>query len=392
MSPTTQEKIDYSIESPASAGELAPIEPAATPMVAAGPMRTEAEDRYSPESLIALGIQKGMPVEALEKLMNLAKEVRERRAAEAFNEAMAAFQAECPIVRQRTPVMNKDGKTVRYLYAPLEQIVEDVKPYLTKNGLSYWFETKDEIGTAEGTDERGNKFSYPMSYMTTTCVLQHRLGHAKRSSFRVPIQKSGHMSPVQEVGSSSTFAKRYSFCNVTGVIVGLEDDDGRGGVGTTDEEQKPTQASNKQPTQATNGSAPPKQEPKQEPKKEAPPASTPAATPPANGQPAGAPTKKLGGDAKPSVDYKTLHQNLSEADRKEGDRIGGAIAQASGAKGDAGRLMRYRDAYMSRANLSEPVKTYLEALFWACWHVTKHDNLNPSNPWTKREAPAASAN
>ncbi len=48
---------------------------------------------------MALGLEKNISVEGLEKLMSLAGQVREQRAKTAFIAAMASFQAECPVSR-----------------------------------------------------------------------------------------------------------------------------------------------------------------------------------------------------------------------------------------------------------------------------------------------------
>lgn len=165
----------------------------------------------SVEGMITLAIEKGASVDCLERLMAIRREVRAEQAKEAYDRALADFQAECPTIQKTAKVMNKDGRSVRYQYAPLDAIIHQVKGLLQKHGFSYSVNAK-----AEPTQ------------VTAVCKLTHAHGHSEMSEFAVPIDKEAYMNPAQQVASALTFAKRYSFCNACGIMTGDQDDDSQG--------------------------------------------------------------------------------------------------------------------------------------------------------------------
>ncbi|HEY5918589.1 MAG TPA: ERF family protein [Chryseolinea sp.] len=160
------------------------------------------------EGLIAQAIDKGTSIETMEKLMAMRKEMKAEWAKEQFDSALSAFQSDCPIIKKRKKVMNKDGRSVRYTYAPLDDIVEQVKPFLKVHGFSYTIDVPVEDG-----------------FITSVVTLTHKDGHSKTSSFRIPIDKDSYMNAQQQFASALTFGKRYAFCNALGVLTGDEDDD-----------------------------------------------------------------------------------------------------------------------------------------------------------------------
>src|SRR3990167_10453941 len=109
---------------------------------------------------------------------------------------MSVFQDSCPVIKKTKKVLNKDGRTVRYQYAPLDSIVEQIKKPLKEAGVSYRWETKNANGE-----------------ITAICTVTHILGHSESSEFAVPIDKEGFMTAPQKYASALTFAKRYSLCN-----------------------------------------------------------------------------------------------------------------------------------------------------------------------------------
>jgi hypothetical protein len=136
------------------------------------------------------------------------KDLKAEKAREAFTEAMASFQAECPIIEKTKVVLNKDGRTIRYKYAPLDSIVSQVRKPLADNGLAYSFDEKKDD-----------------KLITAICKVTHELGHFETSSFQVPIGTEDYMSDPQKHGARITFAKRYAFCNALGILIGDEDTD-----------------------------------------------------------------------------------------------------------------------------------------------------------------------
>lgn len=162
----------------------------------------------NPETLIASAIEKGVDVGVMERLLLMRKELRAEAAKEAYDHALAAFQAECPPIQKTKKVMNKDGRSVRYAYAPLETIISQVKDLLQKHGFSY------RVNTISAEDK-----------VKAICTSTHSMGHAENSEFEVPIEKGAFMSMPQQYASSLTFAKRYAFCNAFGIMTADEDND-----------------------------------------------------------------------------------------------------------------------------------------------------------------------
>ncbi len=162
------------------------------------------------ERLIAQAIDKSVPVETLERLLAMRKELKTEYAKEQFNIAMSAFQAECPVIKKTKAVHTKSG-IVAYRYAPIDAIISQVRSFLFKHGLSYSIET----ATFDGM-------------VSATCTVEHTLGHSHPSSITVPLgTKTDIMSATQVVAAALTFAKRYAFCNSFGILTGDDDNDAR---------------------------------------------------------------------------------------------------------------------------------------------------------------------
>lgn len=84
-----------------------------------------------PMALIAHAVREGMDKEYLVTLFELQKQDTKDKAAAAFGQALAAFQAECPSVVKGRDVKNKDG-THRYSFAGFEDVMTTAGPCLAK--------------------------------------------------------------------------------------------------------------------------------------------------------------------------------------------------------------------------------------------------------------------
>lgn len=158
------------------------------------------------EGLIAQAIEKGLPVETMERLFALREKVKAEYAKEQFTQALADFQKDCPIVEKNKKVLNKDGRTLRYQYASIDNIIGSIKAPLSQNGLAYSF-------SVEQTENK----------IKATCTITHIAGHSSTSSFEIPIDKEGYMTEPQKYASALTYAKRYALTNALG-LVGTEED------------------------------------------------------------------------------------------------------------------------------------------------------------------------
>lgn len=172
------------------------------------PVQTPVQVDHSPEGLIQLAIQNKVDVGMLERLMNMRRELKQEQAKAAFDEAMAQFQAKCPIIAKAAEVKGKDKTTIRYKYAPLEHIIEQTKALREETGFSHSFDTE-----VTSTDVK------------VYCIVRHRGGHVERFSFVAPIDPEAYMNKPQKSASAMTYAKRYAFINAFGITIGGEDND-----------------------------------------------------------------------------------------------------------------------------------------------------------------------
>src|SRR3954463_7294793 len=167
--------------------------------------------RGEAESLIAKAIDKNVSVDTMEKLLAMRRELQAEWAKRRFDEAMANFQAECPIVEKTKKVdfvSKRTNQRTNYAYAPLEAIIKQVKELLAENGFSYTIETRNEEAR-----------------IVSIVNVRHIDGHAETTQFAVPIDKEAYMNAQQQYGAASTFSKRYAFCNAFGILTGDEDTD-----------------------------------------------------------------------------------------------------------------------------------------------------------------------
>jgi hypothetical protein len=176
--------------------------------------RTDGHRTVQPvdaESLIAKAISKDVPIETMERLLAMRREIREEQARDAYFEDLTRFQKVCPVIPHDRTVRDKDG-VKRYSYATLGQIIKIVHRKLTNYGFSYTIKTEQYDDAVEAI-----------------CESHHTGGHMETTRFRVPIDPKAYMNNQQKVGATMTFAKRYAFCNAFGIMTGDDDTDGNGG-------------------------------------------------------------------------------------------------------------------------------------------------------------------
>ena len=176
----------------------------------------------NPQALLAMAVQQNLDVEKLEKLMELQEKWDRQQAKKAFNEAMAKFQSECPVLKKDKSVFV--GGQERYKYTPLDSIISQTKGLIAANGFSYFIETADEVRERDGKKKAG---------INIIVEVVHASGHSKKTTLWIPIehklssQGKPLMSAPQEYGAALTFGKRYAFCNAFGILTGDDDNDGQ---------------------------------------------------------------------------------------------------------------------------------------------------------------------
>jgi hypothetical protein len=166
--------------------------------------------------LLRSAVEHGASVEALERLVALARDVRADRAREAWHTAMAEFQRLCPpIMKSSQADFNSSAGRVKYRWAPLDGILRVVHPVLGPLGLSLAWTTRIHDGAA-----------------IANCRISHAMGHHEDSG-ELPIPLSAAdktaANAAQRVGIAITYARRYSLLAVLGLAP--EDDPDAQGVG-----------------------------------------------------------------------------------------------------------------------------------------------------------------
>lgn len=178
----------------------------------------------SVDVLLSKALELSVPIETMERLLALRKELKAERARDQFFEAMAMFQGVKPRIPKRWIVKNTNG-TVRYRYAKIDDITQAIDRPLAECGLSYSFETE---WITEGQKQ----------YEITHCIIKHLAGHAERSSCKIPIDFSNAMNAAQSYATAGSYGRRYSLCNALGITPDEDDDaETTNGGGTTDEGQ-----------------------------------------------------------------------------------------------------------------------------------------------------------
>lgn len=169
---------------------------------------TQLTTTPTPSDLIAQAIEKGLDVQALEKLMDLQERWDANQAKKLFFEAFTAFQSE-PIDIRKTKAVEFNQK-VQYHYAPLADITRQIAKPLKENELSYRWEIQDN-------DKE----------IKVTCLVSHIAGHTERTTMTATPDTSGSKNAIQARGSAIEYLKRYTLIGALGISTADSDIDGR---------------------------------------------------------------------------------------------------------------------------------------------------------------------
>ena len=172
---------------------------------------TTSAERGSLVNLIAdLARDPAVDVEKLRALIALQREVMAEQARIAFDAAMADAQAEMvPVLRSATNAHTKSR------YARLEDIDNAIRPLITRHGFSLTFDNPDQ--TVDG--------------IVVTCAVAHRDGHVR--SYKIAgarddkgAQGNANKTPIQAIGSTISYLRRYLTCMIFNVALTNDDTDG----------------------------------------------------------------------------------------------------------------------------------------------------------------------
>lgn len=178
------------------------------------PRRESSE--YMP--LLTMAIEKAETavemVEVIERMVGLVERAEERDKERAMNYAIAAFKAECPPIPKDGHVKyaTKQGRKIEFRHSKLDTICRTIEAPLTKNGLSYTWDSEPGQGLGR----------------VTTCRLRHVDGAERSAAFHAPPSGVDGSADVQKVGAALTYGQRYSLIQVLGLTATLDDVDGMG--------------------------------------------------------------------------------------------------------------------------------------------------------------------
>lgn len=156
-----------------------------------------------------------MDVNKLERMLDMQERVLDRQAEQSFQIALAEMQSKMPVIQKTGEI--RVGKDVRSKFAKFEDINKAVLPIMRDYGFSLTFETQQ-------ADQ----------YINVIGVLRHKDGHKESTQLQIPYDNSGSKNPVQAVGSSVSYGKRYVMTALLNLTVADDDDDGVAAVPPVD--------------------------------------------------------------------------------------------------------------------------------------------------------------
>lgn len=187
--------------------------PAPTRELVFDPPAPEPEVALVPDSSVGmferLARDSSVPVEKLEKLIELQERIMRHQAKAEFDGAFAQMQGDIPIITERGEIVVKGE--LRSRFARLEDILEVVKPVLQKHGFALRFRA-----TAGATPGR----------IKIIGILSHRSGHSEEDEFEAPADDSGSKNTIQAIGSTRSYGQRYTTISLLNIVTRGADDDG----------------------------------------------------------------------------------------------------------------------------------------------------------------------
>ena len=168
-------------------------------------------------TLITDALKSGASPEMMRELLAVKKDWEADEARKAFAAAVADFQARVPIIPKEDVAYDKK-------YARMDRIWRMIRPLMKECGLAITFAV---------SELRADGLCHMEGH------LRHRAGHSERIVFDVPLPeriktKSGNdaQNAAQQMGSATSYARRFGTCLALGIQTGDDDDDGHA-AGTT---------------------------------------------------------------------------------------------------------------------------------------------------------------
>lgn len=156
-----------------------------------------------------------IPIDRLEKMLELRDRIEGRNAERAFDAAMTAAQSE-----MRPVAKDSSNPQTRSKYASYNALDSALRPTYTHHGFSLSFNT----GTATENE------------IEIICDVAHRDGHKR--PYKIPMPRDGKgakgndvMTKTHATGSATTYGRRYLLQMIFNIVTG--DDDGNAASGLT---------------------------------------------------------------------------------------------------------------------------------------------------------------
>jgi ERF superfamily len=144
----------------------------------------------------------------LEGLMQLRERMEDRRAKQAFDNAIAQAKGAIPtIVKNRSVDYTTAKGRTAYRYEDFAAVAATVDPVLARHGLSYRFRSAQE----------GPR-------LKVTCRVSHADGYGEDTSLEAVTDTSGSKNDLQAIGSAVTYLQRYTLKLALGLAASNDDD------------------------------------------------------------------------------------------------------------------------------------------------------------------------
>lgn len=143
-----------------------------------------------------------MDMSVLKEMLAMQKEVMAQQAIIDFNNDFSAMSKEIPVIAHTK-------KSYSTTYTPLEDIVNIVRPILSKYGFSISFNNTQETA----------------GFIKVTCQLRHKAGHMIENMLILPTEAATKgMNAMQAIGAAISYGKRYTLCGILNIATTADDD------------------------------------------------------------------------------------------------------------------------------------------------------------------------
>ncbi len=163
----------------------------------------------TPYEMMMNAVKSELPLEQIEKMMELQERFEKREAEKAYVSAMAKFK-EIPLI------ITKDKVNSQYksYYTTIGNLVNLTLPGMSKCGLSHKWDIDQSVE----------------KIIKITCIVTHAMGHSESVSMSAPRDESGKKNLIQQIKSTITYLKSATFESIMGLAASDSnmDDDGNG--------------------------------------------------------------------------------------------------------------------------------------------------------------------